>query len=257
MEFDFGPVETLDKVPAPFQKMYVQGEDGKFGVNKEYEQIANSIIGLNVALKKERTSKKVDLTPLSSWGSSPEEIAAAINSKVSEMEASLAGNSAAKLNLDKIKEELKTAHQKDLQNHTEKAIRLQNKVTTLLVDSTVSNLSTTLKFEPELILPFVRDQVRVVEENGDYLAFVVDASGDRRYSSVTGQPMTVKELLSEMKTQPKFARLFDSEASSSQGSGGGMNPQGARQPVQGVQRALTANEKIAIGLKKQQASKGR
>jgi hypothetical protein len=46
---------------------------------------------------------------------------------------------------------------------------------------------------------------------------VVDKAGDIRYSGVTGAPMSIKELVAEMKGHDRYAKLFASEAASGAG----------------------------------------
>lgn len=252
MEFEFTPVESIDKVPEQFRGLYAQGEDGKFVVNETYKGVAEAVTGLNRSLKAARAEAKartpVDLAPLADFGKTPEEIKAGITAKMQELQDQLAKGGDAKLNLDKVREDMTRAHQADLQKHTTRAQALQNQLYGLLVENSANSAVAEMKGVPELLLPFIKNQVKVIEEDGQFNVYVVDSAGDRRYSGITGQPMSIKELVAEMKANEKFGRLFESEAP----AGGGMPPRSGSTPPRTPGKVMTANEKIAAGLNKGQ-----
>lgn len=257
MDFEFTPVDSIDKVPEQFRGIYKQGDDGKFVVDESHNGIVEAVTGLNRSLKAARAEAKaktqVDLSPLADFGSSPEEIKAAIESRVSELQEQVTKGGDAKVNLEKIKQDLASAHAKDLEKANKRGEALQNQLYGLLVENAATAAVAELKGVPELLLPFIKQQVKVVEEEGQFNVYVVDGSGDRRYSGVTGQPMTIKELVAEMKANEKYGRLFESEAP----AGGGMPPRGGATPPRQPGQQLSANEKIAAGLAKGQYKAGR
>lgn len=256
MEFEFGEVDSLDKVPEQFRGIYAEGEGGKFVVNQSYKGVAEAVTGLNRSLKAARLeakANKVDLTPLSEYGNSPDEIKTNISTKLKELQDQLAQGADAKLNLDKVRSDLAAAHAKDLDKANVRTQALQTQLYGLLVENAATAAVAELKGVPELLLPFIKNQVKVVEQDGEFKVFVVDAQGDQRYSGVTGQPMTIKELVAEMKGNEKYGRLFESEAP----AGGGMPPRGGGQPPKPTGKVLSANDKIAAGLAKGQFKRGR
>lgn len=254
MDFEFQEVESLDVVPEQFRGLYAEA-DGKFRLNETYKGVAEAVTGLNRSLKASRAEakalkgSKVDLSALADFGDSPEAIAQAVQDRIKELEGQLANGDKAKLNLDKVKEDLAKAHSKDLEKVTKRSEALQTQLYGLLVENAATTAIAELKGIPELLMPFVKTQVNVVEEEGEFRVFVVDAQGDRRYSGVTGQPMSIKELVSEMKANEKFGRLFESEAP----QGGGTPPGGARRPSQQPAGERSSVDKIAAGLAKGQA----
>lgn len=257
MDFEFTPVDSIDKVPEQFRGIYKQGDDGKFIVDDTYKGVVEAITGLNKSLKAARAEAKaktpVDLSPLADYGRTPEEIKATVESRINELQEQVAKGGDAKVNLEKIKQDLAAAHAKDLEKANKRSEALQNQLYGLLVENAATAAVVELKGVPELLLPFLKQQVKVVEEEGEFKVFVVDAQGDQRYSGVTGQPMTIKELVAEMKANEKFGRLFESEAP----AGGGMPPRGGSTPPRQPGRVLSANEKIAAGLAKGQFKAGR
>jgi hypothetical protein len=109
MDFDFGPVDSLEVVPQQFRPLYKAeaGDDGKFGIAEPYKGTAEAFVGLGRALKAERTASKnrqtIDLTPLSEFGATPEEIATSVKTKLQSLQEEMAKGG--KLNLEKIKNE--------------------------------------------------------------------------------------------------------------------------------------------------------
>ena len=108
----------------------------------------------------------------------------------------------------------------------------------------------------DLLLPHVRSACRVVKnDQGNYSVTVLDAQGDSRFNS-DGGPMGVPGLVAEMKTQDSFARAFDSETPSGAGVQPGSMSRLNMSPVAAPGQELTSLQKISVGLKKGQATRG-
>jgi len=252
MEMNFDEVESLDTVPEPFRPLYAQNDGGKFSVNPEYKSLADTYIGLNRSLKAARAEAKakgtqvVDLSPLSEFGTTPDEIKTTVQTKLEELQAELAKGGQAKLNLDKIKQDLAEAHSKELTKQQTRAQALETQLYSVLVENEATLAVAELKGIPELLMPFIKNQVKVKDEGGRFAAFIVDNQGDQRYSGITGQPMTIKELVAEMKANEKFGRLFESDVQGGGGKPPVQNPGGYKPPA----KILSANDKISAGLNK-------
>lgn len=251
MDFEFDkPVDDINKVPEQFRGIYEETGDGTFAPAEAFKGVTEALTGLNRSLKAARAEAKakpsIDLSPLADFGSTPEEIKAAFDEKLGGMQNELAKGDAAKLNLDKVRQELAEAHSKELTKASARAEALQTQLYSVLVENEATTAIAEMKGVPELLLPFVKNQVKVLDQDGQFNVFVVDAQGDQRYSGVTGQPMTIRELIAEMKTNEKFGRLFESETP----DGGGMPPRGGIVPPRPNSAPKTATEKIASGLAK-------
>lgn len=252
MDFDFGPVESLEKVPQQFRPLYGSeaGADGKFAVTEGFRGTADAFVGLGRALKAERTAAKnrvnVDLSPLAEYGDSVDKIVEGVGTKIRGLQDELAKGG--KINLDKVKQEFAQAHQGELTKATTRATALQNQLYELLVDNAAQSALAKEKGSAELLLPIVRQSVKVAEQDGKFSVFVVDQGGDRRYSGVTGEPMSIVELIAEMKADKRYARAFDSDAPAGggtpPGSGRGAAP---RIPAGGGDKSPI--DKIRAGLK--------
>lgn len=253
MEFNFNEnlaVDSIEKVPQDFRGLYKEKE-GKFALNTEDDSVKSAVAAitkLNASLAAERKLTKkgpVDLTPLKEFGETPEDI---VKSFTEKLQAAQAGTDKdAKVNLEKIKQELAQAHAKDLQSKDGKITALTNQLYSHLVEATATAAIAEAKGVPELVLPFIKNQVKVIEADGKMIPRVVDSAGDIRFSGVTGEPMTIVELVKELKANEKYGRLFESEAP----SGTGSKPGAASKPTgQQPKGELSSADKIAAGLKK-------
>lgn len=257
MEFEF--LDTYDdatKIPDQFKGLYADS-NGSFALIKDDPKIGSAVaaaLGLNNALKAARNENKtlktsrVDLGPLKAYGETVEDIAARVTQEIATRDEAIAKNS--KIDPEKIRADLAKAHAKDLEGRDGTISKLTQQLSAKLVDSEAIAAIAEMKGIPELLLPFMKQQIKVVPDaKGELTVSIVDQAGDVRYG-VNG-PLTIKELVAEMKGQEKFGRLFESEQ---QAGGGGKPPGSGGQRQPGQQTPLTANQKIALGLQKNQHS---
>ena len=263
MDFDFSKstvVESLDTVPEDFRGLYKE-KDGKFVLESDHAGVTaavKAVVGLNRALvaaraeAKAHKSKAIDLTPLAEFGETPEAILTTFTTKLSEAGKGK-GAEDVKHQVEKIKADLAAGHAKELEKVNLRATALQRQLHGLLVTSAATSALVEAKaIDPDLARPFIERQVKVSEENGEFTVNVVDEAGDPRYSGTTGKPMTIVELVAEMKGKEKYAPLFKSEAH----SGGGASQSGQQQRrTTGTQQEKSSLDKITSGLKHIQRGK--
>lgn len=250
MDFEFAEVDDVAKVPEQFRSMYKEAEGGKYAVDPAFKGVSEAVLGLNRALRAERQAAKdrkpVDLTPLSDFGATPEEIKAAFETRLAE--AGKGKDSDVTKQIEGVKNGLQTAHARAMDAANARNTALQNQLYGLMVENSATTAVAELKGVPELLMPFIKSQVKVAEVDGHFVVTVTDNAGEPRYGAA-GQLMTIKELVTEMKANEKYGRLFESEA----GAGGGMPPgAGRRVPDTKGKVELSATQKIAEGLKNRQ-----
>lgn len=250
MDFDFTqPVDAIDKVPEQFRSLYDSNAEGKFVVKDDFKGVATALSGLNTSLKAARAEAKsktpTDLSALAEYGADPASIKAKFDETVHALQEQITKGGDAKQNLEKIKQDLAAGHAKEIEKVTRRSEALQTQLYGLLVENAATTAVAELKGIPELLLPFIKQQVVVKEENGEFKVYVVDSAGDQRYSGLTGSPMSIKELVAEMKANEKYGRLFESDQ---QQGGGGMNPGGGRRTPPAQKGTLSPNDKISRGI---------
>jgi hypothetical protein len=129
---------------------------------------------------------------------------------------------------DSLKKQMNEKHEKDVKELREKLTSkdgeikvVKNSMEHYLVRAEATAAISGLKGEPVLLLPTVQKFTRVVEENGEIAIQVVDSKGAARVDG-KGNPLTISDLVAELKTDPVFGRAFESSGN----SGSGMRPNG-------------------------------
>lgn len=256
MEWDFSaPVDKIESVPEDFRGLYVKDGE-KFKINDAdgtTKSAVAAILGLNNALRASRGETKglkdkfkgVDLSPLAEYGATAEEIAA----KVKELQAS-------KPNIEKLKQDFAQQNASELTKRDGRIKSLTSQLESLLIDGAITKELLEHKGDPDLLLPFAKSQARVIEEDGKFRLVIVDKAGDPRYSGTTGAPFSVTDLVKEMKSNPKYSKLFQSDAP----AGAGTPPSGhfpRANPTQQSREDMSATQKIQAGLDKGNYIRGR
>ncbi len=279
MDFTFkdnSTVEDINAVPEKYRGLYTEGEGdnaGKFSIIATAQGIVADLIGNQETLAGVRNDKKKvtdenaerrlavkvfeDFAQSVGLEAGDEGMAASLMAFVEDLQGQIKGGKEIKINLDKNK----AAYDKSLSDVT--AVK-DNELTEMraalskhLISDAASRALAEHKGSIDLLLPHVLASCRMVrQDNGDYGVTVLDAQGDARFDSAGGL-MGVGGLVAEMKSQDKFGRAFESEAS----AGGNVTP-GSMQRSHvrpGAQNAenLTPIQKIAKGLKLGQAADGR
>lgn len=257
MEFNFAenqlvPTERAESIPKDFRGLYEETDEG-FKLRTDDSTVGSAvsaITGLNRALvaargeARDAKKNKIDLSPLSDFGDTSDLTALreAIDAKIAE--AGKGKNEDLTRQVEKARTELTESFNAKITAKEKEAQALKNQLYSNLVESeAVKALAEAGAIDADLVMPMLKQQVGVSTEDGKFIVQVLDPSGDQRFSTVTGQPMSIKELVQEMKGNEKFGPLFKSE----QKTGGGTNPANTR-TSQNNQRELSSTEKIAAGL---------
>jgi hypothetical protein len=107
--------------------------------------------------------------------------------------------------------------QSELKTREARITTLQGALEKSLIEAQATAAIAAAKGVPELLLPHVIRQVKIIEENGDFVVRVLDAQGQPRIANVKGDPFTIANLVEELKGNAVFGRAF--EASGAGGSG--------------------------------------
>jgi hypothetical protein len=242
-------LDALDGVPTNFQALYAKGDDGKFSLNADLAKKLD-VSGLTTALDKERKANKANGENLKAWqklgiGETLEDAA----NKLKELNER-ATNGDGKANWEKMKTDLEAGHIKALSEKDKTVDGMRKTLESHLVDKEAVTAITEHKGAAALLLPHVRSQVKVFEDNGSYTVRVVDKDGDPRGDGKGGF-MGIKELVAEMKASQEFGRAF--EASGTGGSG--KPPASSKTGKEGAgtgRDGMSSVDKIAAGLRAQQ-----
>lgn len=253
MEFEFSDstvVKDLQTVPEQFRGMYAEDKaTGTFRLRSDDPGVKGAVEALvsqRKALQQERAAvrdlkaKVVDLSPLSDFGKTPEEIATGIKTKIEELQGK-------KFDLEKARADIAKGYTTEIAKRDLQVTTLRNQLETILVDNAIRQAVGDKAPNPDLVLPFAKERVRVIEDEGRLEVRVVDDTGTQRFSGITAKPLSIAEYIAEMKANAKFAQLFKSEVK----GGSGAAPGGGGRVVAGVAdpSKRSATQKIADGLR--------
>jgi len=234
-------VDKLEDVEEAYRGLYVE-KDGKFHLKVEgYEDPAPHRRTAEAA----RRAEKAMQAKIEKWeklGKSPEEIEALI-AKATDDETKDAER---KGEWDKLKQQMNDRHaaelaklQKTIAEKDEANKTLRQQIENHLIDAQATSAIAENKGVPQLLLPHVRKHVKVEEVDGELKIVVTDGKGGARVNG-KGEPLTVAELVADMRSSEIFGRAFEATGSSGGGSPPG-SPGGAVPP--GKRRADFKSEK--------------
>ncbi len=103
--------------------------------------------------------------------------------------------------------------------HAAEVARYRSTVEQHLIDAEATRELAAHSDSPGLLLPHVKARMQVIEQDGRFVARVVDAQGNVRIGNGSGAaPMTLAELMEEMKQDKTFAPAFRGTGSTGGGA---------------------------------------
>lgn len=234
-------VESLDGLPDPIKAEYTQ-KDGKFVLSVEpvdgWE--LDDVSGLKNGLSSERTistGMKKELEKLGSkWDETskkwvhiadPIKIKQAIAKfeEFSTFDPTKEADKIAEAKVRSVTEQLVAEHQQEIAGLGDRNKKLENGISKVLKEQVARAEIIALKGVPELILPAINAVTRVVEKDDDFVVEVLDDKGNVRIGDGKGTPMTVKQLVAELRNSETYGRAFEGDGKQGSGklpgSGGG------------------------------------
>lgn len=205
---------VLDVEPAKIKR-----EDGKEGLLtlEDTTGLKTVLSETRSTLEKTRERAKAfeDLDP----GEVREKLA-----KLEELQALDPSKEADKIvqeKIDGLKKQLNEAHQRELEAERSKAERYKSRVYDREIRAAAVEAIAAEKGVPDLLLPHVTQHTRLREtDDGQFVVEVVDHQGNVRIGDSSGAPMTIVQLVSEMKSSPVFGRAFEGSGASGSGANG-------------------------------------
>ncbi len=250
-------LDSVDALSEELRKEYKKRDDGKWVL--EVTPVGglelSDTAGLKTALGKERANAKTAAEKLVAFGELDPAAAKAALAKVKEM---------ADWDPEKKVAEKVQAREKQLIEKHEAAVAALEKerdsVSTELQRNLITNTAITAlqsaKGSVKLLLPHVERQAKMRRtETGQFAVDVIGADGNPRVGDSAGNPMTIAQLVEELKGSKDFAAAFEGAGATGSGTAGGGGTKVPAEPAKGTlridatdQEALNANvEKIASG----------
>lgn len=142
------------------------------------------------------------------------------------------------------KKELQEAHARELEQRDAAAAALRAQLDNELVTNAITGSIGKAKGSIDLLLPHLRNAVKLIDEDGVLAARVVDAKGTPRIDTKTGDFLSIDQLLEEMKNTDTFAPCFEGTRASGSGARGGAGGSAQQNPWAGGSLNLTEQGRI-------------
>jgi len=155
-----------------------------------------------------------------------------------------------------LKKELTSQFQKEKEIEQQRTTKLTGQLEKLLKTDALTKAILAEKGSPTLLVPALQNSVQMREtDTGDLVVKVVGPDGNERVGDSNGSPMTIDQLVKEIKEQPDYQVAFTGVAKGGTGTrttetGGGtlQTSGGVLKISRGDQEAINNNfEKIATG----------
>lgn len=209
---------SVQAVPAG---VWPVADEPKTYTQAEYDALVQEKEALKANRDEALTEAKKAKAALKAWdGKDP----AKYEELVKASEEAERKKAAAEGDFTTLKKQLVDAHAKELGERDGKIGKLTKALERRLVDAELTRAIAAKKGEPDLLLPYARQFVRVKETEDDYEGFVADERGHPLVADGKGTPMTF-DVFVEERLMTKFPRAFEGTGS----SGGGA----AKSPVSG------------------------
>lgn len=226
-------IGKLEDAPEAIRSSYRAATDadgealkGKFILTVDAAEgfALENVEGLKSSLSKERTRAEKAEGAIKKFGDLDPDAARKAIEKVAEFEALDPKKEADKLAQVKIEaatKQMAEKHAAELEGVRKQATGYREQVQKLLIDNVAITALEGKKGDVELLLPHVKSQVRLKEnDNGSFSVEVVDKDGNAKIGDSKGTPMTVDQLVEEMSKSDKFGRAFEGANQ----TGGGQRP---------------------------------
>lgn len=226
-------IEKLEDVEEPLRTLYAE-KDGKFVLDIEGGYEDTTQLKTTVSrLRKTSGDLERKVKQWETLGKTPDEITELL-AEIEELRAKDGGDGN-NTDIEKIKAQMNERHQREMKAAADSksaAEKERDQLRTELFQTKIDNaLTTAIATENgnvRLVLKIARDFVQMQEENGKVVMRVVDEDGTVRVNG-KGDPMSIAELVVEMKASDDYAQLFYGTGSSGSGSRAASGNSGSHQ----------------------------
>jgi len=217
--------EVLNGLSADVKKEYKKRDDGTFilDVTPIGDFALEDVKGLKSALSSERTAKEEATKKVKAFEGLDADKARSALQKVEDM-ANWKPEEKVKEQIEAIKKQLVEKHQGELGARETSIKTMTSQLEKVMVEASAIKALAEHKGSTTLLLPHVKSATRMRQtDKGEYIVEVVDANGQVRISPAAGStaPMTIAELVAEMKNNNTYSPAFEGTGASGSGANGG------------------------------------
>ncbi len=226
-------VESPEELPEGLEDHYRE-RDGKFLLQVEAVGglALEDVSGLKSTLGKTKRGLEEAQRGLAKFGDLDPERVKSDLARLEELSRLDPETEADRIAENKIKareSQLLEQHKKELDSLVQGQETLKGQLQKVLIDAAATKAIAENDGAIELLLPHVRAQARLKQlDGGDYAVEVVGPDGTPRIGDARGAPMTIDQLVEEMRSSKAYARAFDG---SGQAGGGTPSSTGGGAPA--------------------------
>ena len=217
-------LDNLDGISEEISKEYKKRDDAKYVLDVtsvdgfELAEVSK----LQSALSKERENNRKAADQLKAFENLDPAKAREAMKKVEEM-AAWTPEQKVKEQIEAVKASIIEAHGKEKAKLEEKLSKMTKSLEEAKIVSVATQALAEQKGSVRLLMPHVRQQTRLREVDGNFIVEVLGADSNPRLTGSDGHPMTINELVAEMKTQNDFASAFEGTGATGSGAGPSAN----------------------------------
>lgn len=247
-------VEDINEVEETLRPYYKETEKGFIlDVQESNGYALENVQGLRSALSKER-GRAQEFEKRSSQFSelgdmSPAEIKQALEelNTLKQLDPSKEADKIAEQKLKSFQEQMTKKHQTEVGTVKQSADRYKNQLQSLLIDDAAKNAILAAGGNDKTIaymLPTVKASLSLRETENGFMTQVIDSNGHPQIGDSNGNPMTVTQLVEQLKSQELWSGAFPGR----QRSGGGKQSDATGgTPTSGIKRSeMTNSEKASF-----------
>lgn len=234
-------IDKLEDVEEQHRALYVE-KDGKFHLDVEGAVDPSALTAAQKALKAandEAAKRRKQLDQWETVGKTPAEIIEMLKQADDEKTRREEEEQKKRGEWDGLRAQMNETHQKAIKVKDDviaakdsELTKLRQRLEQQFVDTAAIAAITAEKGLPELLMPAVRNSIKVTEgPNGILELQVVDTKGEPRVNG-KGEPLTLAELVSEMRGSDIYGRAFEGSGA----SGSGSQPPGGKPPPGNITR---------------------
>jgi hypothetical protein len=244
--------EQYDALPMAQQKLCAE-KDGKYTFEFETPTEVSGLKKNKDQLLQDLAKAKSDLKNYE--GIDPAKYAELVKAQEEAERAALEGKGQWQVLEQQLKDQAAQREKQLLDKHEQEKKGYEDRVKSLsgaleakLVDAEVIAALSKHTKAVDLMMPHVKSRVKVFDEDGNFVAKVVDEKGNPRIGDAQGTPMTLDQLVEELKASDAYKRAFDANPAGGSGASNGGNGSGLGSDISKlspVERLKAANKQQA------------
>jgi len=194
-----------------------EGLDVKGSIN---DLISSAVSGADTSLKTKNTDLLKQIRTLKDSSKMPDGFDEELwTTLLGEHQEKKTAKMKAEERWEELKIELVKKHQEEMDSSQTRFTNVEKALAEQLIDNAAMKFIGKAGGNAALLMPHVKAQLKMVENDGAYSTVVVDSNGENRFSkSKAGEMMSIEELVNVFKADESFGVAFSADNS---GGGGG------------------------------------